>query len=102
MPAQSTALFLSLLEHFPDTNVSSSVQCKAHHMALSFNQPYAALQKEQTWIVLSCLSTLFKSMKLSLSESDGVFQASKEETFLSTLTHSNVTAAEIGIHLPPL
>lgn len=82
----------------------SAPQFNAKHIIwpFSFNQPYAALQKEQTWIVLSCLSTLFKSMKLSLSESDGVFQASKEETFLSTLTHSNVTAAETGIHLPPL
>lgn len=65
-----------------------------------FLQP--ALQKEQTRIVLSCLSTLFKSMKLSLGERDGVFQASKGETFLSTLTHSNVIAAEAGIHLHSL
>jgi len=81
MLAPSTALCLGLLERFPDPNVSSSVQCKAHHMALFFNQPYSALRKEQTWIVLSCLTTLFKSMKLSLSESDGVFQASKKEMF---------------------
>jgi len=40
MLALSTALLLSLLEHFPDTSVSSSVQSKAHHMALFFNQPY--------------------------------------------------------------
>lgn len=63
-----------LLEHFPDRSVSSSLQSNAHHMALFFKQP---CKEEQTGIVLSCLSTLFKSMKLSLGEKDGGFQAGK-------------------------
>lgn len=40
MLALSTALLLSLMKHFLDTNVSSPVQSKARHMALFFNQPY--------------------------------------------------------------
>lgn len=53
--------------------------------------------------MLSCLSTLFKSMKLSLGEKDGGSQAGKEKRhFLSTLTQGDVIAAEAGIHLPSL